>query len=56
MPAVRPQLKEIPVEELFKAVDTEFSTLARQKKLRFKLFYPFNSLILLTDSGLVLVC
>jgi signal transduction histidine kinase len=51
---VRPQLKELPVEELFKAVDAEFSTLALQKKLRFKLFYPFKDMVVVADPGLIL--
>ena len=51
---VKPQLTEVPVEHLFEAIDAEFSTLARQKNLRFKLFYPFKSLVLSTDSGLLL--
>ncbi len=51
---VRPQMKELPVEELFKAVDAEFSTLALQKKLRFKLFYPFKDMVVLADPGLIL--
>ncbi len=51
---IKPQMKEMPVEELFKAVDAEFSTMARQKNLRFKLFYPFKSMVLRTDYGLLL--
>lgn len=51
---IKPQLSEVPVEELFAAIDAEFSTLARQKNLRFKLFYPFNSLVLMTDFGLLM--
>jgi PAS domain S-box-containing protein len=51
---VRPLLENVSVEVLFKAVDSEFSPLARQRNLRFKLFYPFKSLVLLTDSGLLL--
>jgi CheY-like chemotaxis protein/nitrogen-specific signal transduction histidine kinase len=51
---VRPQMKAVPVEEVFMAIDEEFSTLARQQNLRFKLFYPFKELRLLTDPGLLL--
>ena len=51
---VRPQLQAVQVEDLFKAVDAEFSTLARQKNLRFKLFYPFKGIVFVTDPGLLL--
>ena len=51
---VGPQMKELPVEELFKAVDAEFSTLAVQKKLRFKLSYPFKDMVVFADPGLIL--
>jgi PAS domain S-box-containing protein len=51
---VRPQMKAVPVEEVFMTIDEEFSTLARQQNLRFKLFYPFKELCLLTDQGLLL--
>lgn len=50
---VRPQLKPLPVEELFRALDAEFSTLARQKNLRFKLFFPFRDELLVTDPDLM---
>lgn len=51
---VRPQLSRVKLEELFKAVDTEFSTLARQKNLRFKLYYPFKDVYLVTDPSLLM--
>jgi PAS domain S-box-containing protein len=51
---IRPQMKDVPVEDVFAAVDAEFSTMARQRNLRFKLFYPFKSMRLLTDHGLLL--
>ena len=51
---ITPLLKETPVEEVFGAVDDAFSTLARQKNLRFKLFYPFKGMLLVTDSRLLL--
>lgn len=51
---VRPQLVEVPVEELFKAIDAQFSTIARQKNLRFKLFYPLKEMLLYTDPGMLL--
>jgi PAS domain S-box-containing protein len=51
---VRPQLEQIKVEDLFKAVDAEFSSLACQKGLRFKLFYPFKDVFLVTDPSLLM--
>ena len=51
---IRPRLKAIQVETLFKAMDAEFSSLARQKNLRFKLHYPFAPVILSTDPDLML--
>lgn len=51
---VRPQKVHVPVEELFKAIDAEFSTMARQRNLRFKLFYPLKEMVLYTDPGLLL--
>lgn len=51
---IRPQLVEVPVEDLFKAIDAQFSTIARQKNLRFKLFYPLKDMVLYTDPGLLL--
>ena len=49
----RPQLKAVPVDELFAVVDAEFSPLALSKGLRFKLFSPLQELVLLTDPGIV---
>ncbi len=51
---VKPQFAAVPVEDLLKLVDAEFSPLSRQKNLRFKLFYPFKSPVLMTDSALLL--
>ena len=51
---VQPQMKNVEVEDVFKAVDEEFSSLAQQKKLRFKLSYPFRAPALRTDAGLLL--
>ena len=51
---VQPQIKNVEVEDVFKAVDEEFSSLAQQKKLRFKLSYPFRAPVLRTDAGLLL--
>lgn len=49
----RPQMKAVPVDELFAAVDAEFSPLALSKGLRFKLFSPLRGLVLMTDPGIV---
>ncbi|MBV5336942.1 MAG: HAMP domain-containing histidine kinase, partial [Deltaproteobacteria bacterium] len=51
---VRPQLIKIRVDELFTVIDSEFSTLSRQKNLRFKLVYPFKDTFLVTDPGLLM--
>ncbi len=51
---IKPQMSDVRVEELFEAIASESSTLAQRKGLRFKLYYPFKSLVLRTDSGLVL--
>lgn len=51
---VVPQLEPVSVEELFKAVDAEFSPMAQQKNLRFKLFYPIKDMFLVTDPRLLL--
>ena len=51
---VVPQLENVSVEELFKAIDAEFSPMAQQKNLRFKLFYPIKDMVLLTDPRLLL--
>ena len=51
---VVPQLEPVSIEELFKAIDAEFSPLAQQKHLRFKLFYPIKDLVLTTDPRLLL--
>lgn len=51
---IRPQLVDVPVEDLFKAIDAQFSTIARQKNLRFKFFYPLKEMVLHTDPGLLL--
>lgn len=51
---VVPQLESVSVEELFKAIDVEFSPLAQQRDLRFKLFYPIKDMVLVTDPRLLL--
>lgn len=51
---VKPQMKKVSVDRLINVVDDEFSTIAVQKSLRFKLFYPFKGMALLTDAGLLM--
>jgi len=51
---VMPQFAKVKVEDLFKAVDAEFSSLAQQKGLRFKLSYPFKDVFLVTDPRLLM--
>ena len=47
------QLKAVPVDELFAAIDAEFSPLALSRGLRFKLYLPLGGLVLMTDQGIV---
>ncbi len=51
---VQPQKRPIDVEEIFRSVDEAFSSVAQQRNLRFKFFYPFKGLVLYTDPGLLL--
>lgn len=51
---VKPQHQPFAVEELIKILDTEFSPLAQQRGLRFKLFYPFENPVVYTDAALLL--
>lgn len=51
---VKSQMKEVVVESMFKSIDEEFSSLAREKNLRFKLFYPLKDVAIYTDPGLLL--
>ncbi|WP_153111115.1 ATP-binding protein [Propionivibrio limicola] len=51
---VKPQMQPVSVEDLLKVIDAEFSPLACERRLRFKLFYPFASPVLMTDSALLL--
>ena len=51
---IRPLINTVQVEDLFKTIDGEFSSLAQQRNLRFKLFYPFKSMRLMTDHGLLM--
>lgn len=50
---VKPQMKEVLVESLFQDLDADFSTLARERNLRFKLFYPLKDMALYTDPVLL---
>lgn len=44
----------VPVERIFEKIDAEFSSLARQKGLRFKYHFPRNVATLRTDGHLLL--
>ena len=50
---VKPQMGEVLVESLFTTLDADFSTIARQRELRFKLFYPLADMVLYTDPVLL---
>jgi PAS domain S-box-containing protein len=43
----------IPIDDLFRAIDTEFAPLATAKSLRFKLYFPQASISLFTDVKLL---
>ena len=49
-----PQIETILLEELFMVIDAEFSPIAQQRGLRFKLFYPVKEIRLRTDPRLLL--
>ena len=51
---IRPHPRPVELEAFFRAIDAEFSTLARQKNLRFKLFFPFERRVLMIDPGLLM--
>ena len=51
---ITPQIRRVELDSIFEVLDEEFSSLARQKRLRFKFFYPFNGPVLETDPGLLL--
>ena len=51
---VRPSPEPILAADLLARVDAEFSPLAREKGLRFKLFFPFDDLAILSDPKLLL--
>ena len=51
---ITPQLAPIELYSIFQRLDNEFASLALEKKLRFKLFFPAQPLVLLTDQHLLL--
>ena len=51
---VKALMKPVQVEDLFRSIDGEFSSLAQQRNLRFKLFYSFKSMTLMTDHALLM--
>lgn len=51
---VRVTEEAVPVERIFQKIDVEFSSLARQKGLRFKYFFPGSVVALKTDRQLLL--
>lgn len=51
--AVVPQLEMVNAEEFFARLDNNFSSLALNQKLRFKLYFPMQSLSLHTDRRLL---
>lgn len=51
--AIQPQYEWLNVEELFSRLDNNFSPIALQQRLRFKLWYPSRELALHTDRRLL---
>ena len=51
---VVPQIERTPLDALFRVIDAEFAQIAQQKGLRFKLFYPVDETLLMTDPHLFL--
>lgn len=51
---VQPQKRPVAIEQIFRSVDDAFSSIAQQRALRFKFFYPFKELVVFTDPGLLL--
>lgn len=51
---VQPKICAVELDSVFESIDEEFSSLAQQKNLRFKFFYPFNAPCLRTDPALLL--
>lgn len=47
--------RSLPVEDLIERIDQLFGELARQRGLRFKLWFPLRGLVLQTDPGLLFV-
>lgn len=51
---VTPQLAPVEIYEIFQRIESEFASLAMEKNLRFKLFFPSHPLIFDTDLGLLM--
>jgi PAS domain S-box-containing protein len=49
-----PELRPVAIDEVFDAIDADFSPLALSKGLRFKLCYPARGMQLTTDLGILL--
>lgn len=52
---VKPQRLQLEVERLVERIDQSFGEIARQRGLRFKLWFPLKGLSLSTDPGLLFV-
>ncbi len=51
---VTPQLAPVEIYEIFQRIESEFASLAMEKELRFKLFFPSHPLVFETDLGLLM--
>lgn len=51
---VTPQMAPVEIYEIFQRIESEFASLAMEKDLRFKLFFPSHPLVFETDLGLLM--
>ncbi|MDR1848531.1 MAG: PAS domain-containing protein [Zoogloeaceae bacterium] len=49
---ITPQLEPVEIQDIFQRIESEFASLALEKKLRFKFFFPDRPLVFLTDTGI----
>jgi PAS domain S-box-containing protein len=51
---ITPQLQAVEIYEIFQRIESEFASLAMEKKLRFKLFFPIHPLLFETDVSILM--
>jgi len=47
-----PQMEPVEIHNIFQRIESEFASLALERKLRFKFFFPERPLVFLTDIGI----